>query len=90
MRVTMKLWVLAFAFLVLAGPGSVYAEDAYEHWVGPGWYGTCDWGLDEDIAAGPFADEAACNADKPADDENCYYYCVYVDAGNLEDFEHYY
>lgn len=90
MRVAIRSLVMAFAFLVLLGAGSAYSEGEKEYWNGPGWYITCFWEFDEDIVAGPYSDEAVCNAVKWSDDEYCNYYCVYVDADNLEDYGHYY
>ncbi|MBI4825318.1 MAG: hypothetical protein HY807_02710 [Nitrospirae bacterium] len=81
--------VLAFAFLVLIGAGLSYAEGEKEYWNGPGWYMTCVW-IDEDIIAGPYADDATCIGFLKSSDEWCDYYCVYVNDENLKDFVHYY
>lgn len=90
MRVRMRLWVLAFAFLALTVAGLAHAEGEKEHWNGPGWYVTCDLSIEVEIDSGPYVDEFTCKMVLPVYDEFCDYFCVYVNADNLKDYGHYY
>lgn len=67
-----------FAGLALAGATSSPAE-ADGSWTGPGWYiEESETGFfDETLVSGPYGDEDACNAVKPADDRDYSYFCVY-------------
>lgn len=89
MRVKIILLALVFVFLVLAGSGAAHAE--IEYWHGPGWYMICeDLAFNAGIMAGPYTGEAECKAVLWGDDDVCMYYCEYVDAENLQYYEHYY
>ncbi len=72
----MRSWWI-FAGLALAGAASspVRADGS---WTGPGWYlEESESGFDETLLSGPYADEAGCNAVRPADNEDYNYYCEY-------------
>ncbi len=71
------LWSLAAGFVLAAALASVPAE-ADVAWTGPGWYVEASaTGLDTELVSGPYADEATCKANQPADDDNYMYDCEY-------------
>lgn len=72
-----KRWWWVSAGLVLAGitPDLAQADGT---WTGAGWYlEESATGFDETLVSGPYADEAACNAIRPADSSDYSYFCEY-------------
>lgn len=59
---------LAIAATAIAAPG----------WTTPGWYQTADTIVGPFVWAGPFADEASCNATLPPNEEDADYKCEYL------------
>ncbi len=69
----MRAAVIAFASLALAA-----AAAAEPKWTSPGWYQIADTIYGSLIWAGPFADEAACSATLPANEDDADYKCGYL------------
>jgi hypothetical protein len=64
------------AAALVAARGDAMAAEV--HWNGAGWYGiedVVDWGW---IISGPYGDQASCEAQLPADDEESEFYCSYL------------
>jgi hypothetical protein len=68
--------IAIFAGLLIAAT----AASAASKWTAAGWYQIGDDFVDAWILAGPFGDEASCNATLPPDDDDGDYYCVYLDS----------
>jgi hypothetical protein len=64
------------ATLFLSGTSSAHAEGL--QWNGAGWYVTADNFGGVWLLNGPFADEASCRANVPADDDDAIYGCAYL------------
>ena len=72
-----RIWKLV-AGVILAGVFVSAPTRADIAWTGPGWYvETTETGLDTELVSGPYADEATCNANKPADTDQDAYVCFY-------------
>lgn len=66
------------AGVILAGVFASVPAEADVAWTVPGWYlEASETGLDITLLSGPYTDEAACNAVKPADDKDYFYLCDY-------------
>ena len=71
-----------FAGFILAGVLVSTPAQAEVAWTGPGWYvESSETGLDTELVSGPYADEATCDANKPADTDQDVYGCFYEESG---------
>lgn len=69
---------ISVAGLILAGVFVSAVVEADVAWTGPGWYvEATSMGFDYTLYSGPYADEATCNANKPADNNDYGYVCLY-------------
>jgi hypothetical protein len=68
----------ALAGLVLAILTLATAAHAAPVWTVPGWYQTADTIVGPFVWKGPFADEASCRAELPANDEEAEFTCEYL------------
>jgi len=63
--------------LALLGAVASATAEAEVKWSGPGWYvEETSMGFDYALVAGPYSDEASCNASKPADNDDYGYICI--------------
>lgn len=86
MRFMMKLWVLAFVFLVLIVARPAYAGSKY--WKGPAWYMVYIGEVGIIIMGGPYGSEDACKQVLLPPDNGGKYQCDYLkyDIDDFEDF----
>lgn len=72
---TRSCWVLMGLISVAVASGSAQADIS---WSGAGWYvEATEMGFDAALVSGPYTDEGACNAARPADNDDESYYCQY-------------
>jgi hypothetical protein len=72
-----KLWPAA-AGLVLGGFLAAAPASADVSWTGPGWYVEATaTGFDSSLVSGPYDDQGACDAARPADTDDYSYDCGY-------------
>lgn len=68
-------WIFTGLALIAAASSPAQAGPI---WTGPGWYlEETESGFDETLISGPYADEDACNAVRPPDNQDYNYLCEY-------------
>ena len=74
----MRHLILALILAASAGLAFSGAAEAAQKWTQTGYYLVMDTEVGPFVVEGPFADEAACMAVKPADEEDIEYFCDYL------------